>query len=441
MSAGGSEHEVIGSRDCVLVVNDRAGIAEHVRRRYPSWDVSETATYLSAITSLSQRRVRAVLAYVDPSSDELEEAVAGLRAAAGNDATVVLCCRAEGEPVTRVAVAAGASDYLLCPLRDDELDAMLAAGDRTDSVNRPAGAAMGELRALGDVVDHLDSSAEDVLGSLAALVCAAMGAAGARVVVAGTVGMSGDAVGDPEMVESVYRESVSVGHIAIGPRVSGDYASSDVEKFRLYASLVGQIVGASLDRRRFEELAYTDELSGLPNRRFLLEFLNRHIGGDAADAPSLTLLMFDIDNFKSYNDSYGHDAGDEIIRGCGELFRRNVRDHDVVTRYGGDEFAVIFWDKDEPRVEGSHHPTTVLPLIERFRQSLRAHRFERFSMAESTRLTISGGLASYPGDASSAETLITRADEALLTAKRDGKNRIYLGGENGGPALGADGER
>ena len=81
---------------------------------------------------------------------------------------------------------------------------------------------------------------------------------------------------------------------------------------------------------------------------------------------------------------------------------------------------------------------SVLPLIHRFRESLRGGRFERFKLPKNAHLTISGGLASFPEDASTVQELIARADEALLRAKAEGKNCIYLGGENGGPALGSE---
>ena len=476
-----SAREARGLKPAALVVNDQLGIADDLRRRYPGWQVSVTETYVSAISELARHTVRAVVAFVDPSHDELEKAVAGLREAAGSSTKLLLCCRAEAEPLALRAMKAGADDYLLYPLRGDELDAALAepGHDVSETIEPSAitGRSMAELKALGDVVSRLGSPPNELLGPLAELLRTAMGAVGARVVVEGTVGVAGADTSEPEMVEALYRESRSIGHVAIGAKgtrdesrgsgehaaskhlagehaagehtasdytsgehTAGDYIPPDVDKLRQYATLIGHIVSAALDRHRLHQLAYTDELSGLPNRRYLLESLGQMLRRAREDHSCVTLLMFDIDDFKSYNDAYGHDAGDEIIRGCGELFRRNVRDHDLVTRYGGDEFAVIFWDKGKPRVAGSHHPTDLLPLIKRFRRSLREHRFERFNLPASARLTISGGLATFPVDASSVETLITRADEALLVAKRGGKNCIYLGGENGGRALGAETE-
>lgn len=424
----------------VLVINDRAGIADQLRRCFPDRRITVADTYLSGITELSRRPVDAVLAYVEPSQTGLSDSVAGLREAAGRGAKLLLCCPAEAEPLTRDAIDSGADDYLICPLRMDDLEAALVRrGDAHDAeIAVTAGATLGELKALGQVVSRLNSSPGEMLDSLANLLRTAMGSAGARVVVEGTSRTSGVATFDPEMLESLYREGSPIGHIAVGQREAGDYSPSDTQKLRLYATLIGDLLSASMNSRRWYELAYTDELSRLPNRRYLLEFLGRVLDPDGEDGANVTLFMFDIDNFKQYNDAYGHDAGDEIIRGCGELFLANVRDHDIVTRYGGDEFAVVFWDKGGPRVPGSHHPKTVLPLIERFRRSLQAHQFERFKLPEDACLTISGGLAGYPQDAKTIEDLITRADEALLRAKRDGKNRVFLGGESGGPALGAD---
>ncbi len=420
--------------ETVLVVNDRAGVADHFRRQFPNWEVAVSADYLSAIADLSRKPATTVVACVDASQLDLEKAVAGLREAAGDDARLLLCCRAEAEMMTMRGVAAGADDYLLFPLKDEEIEAAFADVDGSSS--QAAVVSVAELKALGEVVSRISGAPEDLLMPLAELLRTAMGAVSGRVVIESTVAPSGEELDDPEMLEAVYHAEQSIGHVAVGPRAKGDYGPHDVTRFQQYAKLIGYIVGAGREQQRLQRLAYTDELSGLPNRRYLFEFMGRMIRRAEEEGSTLTLLMFDIDNFKSYNDAFGHDAGDEIIRGCGELFRANVRDHDVVTRYGGDEFAVIFWDKGKRRVEGSCHPTNVLPLIERFRRSLRTHKFERFKLADNARLTISGGLASFPTDAQTAEALITAADEALLLAKREGKNCIYLSGENGGRALG-----
>ncbi len=450
--------------ESVLVVNDREGIADWLRRRHPTWHVKTCDTFLSAIAEITGEPFHTVMAYVDPWQQELEKAVAGLREAAGDGARLLLCCRPEAEPIVLRVMANGADDYLICPLRDEEVIAALASSHslNTDAeASPPAGATMegtrapaapvwngpdapsveaeatAELAALGEAVDRLGSPPEQLLDALAEYLRVSMGAGAARVVVEGSMGRAGDTGSEPELVEPLYRDNTPIGHAAVWPKKQGSFDATEVSNLGHYAKVVVRLALAALERRRLREMAYTDELSGLPNRRYLRECLARLIEQAREDGSTVTLLMFDIDDFKSYNDAHGHEAGDEIIKGCGALFRRNVRDHDVVTRYGGDEFAVIFWDKEGPRIPGSEHPRELLPLIQRFRRSLRAHRFRHLELPRRVRLTISGGLASFPRDASSPDDLVRQADAALLAAKREGKNCIYIGGENGGRALGA----
>lgn len=438
------------ARMSVLVVNDRDEIAPLLRDRFPSWEVGVCDSYLSAIGALSQAgggSVDAVFAYVDASADDLDGAVAGLREAAGAGTRLVLCCHPEAEPLARsvLGAGAGANDYLICPLRADEIEAAMglcesaaARGAAGGSDRSPPSVSMDELTALGEIVARLEAPAEEFLRSLARFLRAAFDSVSAGVVVGETAATTGAGVSEPVMTEPLMEGTTRIGHVALGPAASGRYADTDRAKLCHFARLIGQLVSAAGDHRRFHDLAYTDELSGLPNRRYLMGFLDRLLREAEAAGSTVTLLMFDVDSFKQYNDTFGHDAGDEIIRGCGELFRRNCREHDLVTRYGGDEFAVVFWDKGGRREPGSRHPSDVLPIIERFRRSLQTHDFGRFNVHEGSRLTISGGLASFPADATTRDELIRHADQALLKAKREGKNRIFVGGEDVCPAPDTD---
>jgi two-component system, cell cycle response regulator len=141
----------------------------------------------------------------------------------------------------------------------------------------------------------------------------------------------------------------------------------------------------------------------------------------------VTVLLFDLDDFKRYNDQYGHDAGDEILVQTTQLMQSVVRPSDRVCRIGGDEFAVIFYDPEGPRELGSQHPADVEAIAKRFEKQIQAHTFPALSDLPVGGLTISGGLATFPWDGTTPETLLKRADELALRSKRDGKKVIALG--------------
>jgi diguanylate cyclase (GGDEF)-like protein len=178
-----------------------------------------------------------------------------------------------------------------------------------------------------------------------------------------------------------------------------------IERFNLFESV--------------REVGYTDALTGLANRRFFDFMLSREIGRARRYGRALSLMMLDIDYFKKINDTYGHPAGDTILKTMGELLRNLFRKTDLATRYGGEEFIIIL-------------PETSLDVVaqmaERFRDAVSRTRFATDNGYVS--LTVSIGLASLPGqDAEGAvpETdLIQAADQALYRAKTKGRNRVEI---------------
>jgi PleD family two-component response regulator len=191
--------------------------------------------------------------------------------------------------------------------------------------------------------------------------------------------------------------------------------------------------------RRLEKLATEDDLTGLKNRRYILEFARKIIDRAQKDNGRVTVLIFDIDNFKHYNDVYGHAAGDEVLKKAALIIRRCCRTHDAVARLGGDEFAVVFWDDPrcfpppaggERRSFASDHPKEVILIAKRFRRELEKTDLRLPGANGKTVLTISGGLSSLGNDSSIVEELFAKADHALLDAKRSGKNRVYLVGQS-----------
>ena len=178
----------------------------------------------------------------------------------------------------------------------------------------------------------------------------------------------------------------------------------------------GPILRSLGDFRRVVSQAATDSLTGLANRwRFdeelALEWRRAERVGD-----SLALILLDLDNFKSVNDTYGHPAGDEVLRQIAEILGTNIRQVDLAARYGGEEFAVIVPEAD---LEGG------LQLAERLRSALEAHHID-LPGGKPRAVTASFGVA-IKGDLTRAEELIAAADEALYESKRAGKNRVSPG--------------
>ena len=192
--------------------------------------------------------------------------------------------------------------------------------------------------------------------------------------------------------------------------------------------------------RHLEKLATQDDLTNLKNRRYVREFLKQILERAKKEFLCVTLLIFDIDNFKHYNDSFGHAVGDNVLRQAAVMMQRSCREHDVIARIGGDEFAVVFWDKpqdndktaqENERRQGdpkSKHPSEVFFITERFRNEISAANLSSLGAEGKGELTISGGLASFPRDGKTVEELFEQADKAMLQAKKSGKNQIYLVG-------------
>ncbi|MGE3818770.1 MAG: diguanylate cyclase [Isosphaeraceae bacterium] len=157
------------------------------------------------------------------------------------------------------------------------------------------------------------------------------------------------------------------------------------------------------------EQAITDGLTGLVN--------HRHFQASLAEACSLcrrekvpvTLVMLDVDHFKSYNDSYGHPAGDEVLRRVAGLLWSSVRQHDVVARYGGEEFAVLLLGADESK--GRLSAERILRTIEGHPWPLRP-------------VTVSVGVSTFDPTTQTPESLVEAADRALYESKRNGRNRV-----------------
>lgn len=426
----------------LVVVGDPDGQSRAVASfadRHPDWSIVHAASDLAAIAEICRGEASAVLAAAKGSSKRIGAIVGGLREAADSQARIILSCGPEAEPMARAAVReAGADDYLVYPLEVAELETALGVDAPALEATASPAPGINEVALISEAFAALGERPVEALQKLAEMIRAALGATGVTLSLPGVGVTSGEPVRKAVLAVSIghgagdERAAATDAHarsgsLALGEKTHGPYGPADVEKLSHYAGLIAQMLAAARREQHWRSLAHTDPGSGLPNRRHLDEQLPAILDRARREQFPVTLLLFDVDNFKTFNDQHGHDAGDEILRIVGQLFRKTCREQDIVTRYGGDEFAVVFWDPAGPREPGSRHPQQALFLVDRFTQALRGQKFSRLG-PEGGKVTISGGLATFPWDAGNAEQLLLRADQALLAAKRAGKNRVVVVG-------------
>ncbi|MEQ9095747.1 MAG: GGDEF domain-containing protein [Phycisphaerales bacterium] len=210
------------------------------------------------------------------------------------------------------------------------------------------------------------------------------------------------------------------GQVLVGPRATGEQLTDAAEWLSGWLRLEAR-------QRTLAVEANTDPLTGAWNRRHFDATLAKAIQAAGEARRDLSVLVFDIDDFKQYNDEHGHDAGDEILREVVQLLQSVIRPTDKVCRIGGDEFAVIFDDPSGPREPTSRHPRSVVGVAKRFQQQVAAKRFPKLGEDAPGRLTISGGLATFPWDGLDGASLVRAADQRAMESKHQGKNAIELG--------------
>jgi diguanylate cyclase (GGDEF)-like protein len=190
---------------------------------------------------------------------------------------------------------------------------------------------------------------------------------------------------------------------------SATFAPAEAQLLARFAAIAAMAYNNARQREQLRQLALTDELTGVHNRRYFYERLREELADASRHGDALALVVLDIDGFKRINDDHGHLAGDDVLRAVADLLCHKVREHDVVCRTGGEEFAVI-----APRID----PTRAAVLAHRLVSAVAtAH------LGPTGGLTVSAGLALAPAEAATPEQLFGCADHRLLEAKATGKNR------------------
>ncbi len=189
----------------------------------------------------------------------------------------------------------------------------------------------------------------------------------------------------------------------------------DLDLLRMVSAPTSLLVENAELFEKTKILSITDALTQVYNRRHFEKILETAISAAVEKKGNVSLCMADIDYFKHYNDLNGHPAGDAVLRKIAEIFKKSIKGSDVVARYGGEEFIIIF--PDTSKQNG-------LKLCEAIRKSVKEFKFSNEECQPSGDLTVSFGVAAFPGDADTADELVKKADFALYKAKETGRNKV-----------------
>lgn len=199
--------------------------------------------------------------------------------------------------------------------------------------------------------------------------------------------------------------------------VAFDYVKTPVDNQELVVRVKNMLKIKEL-RDKLKTLSTTDELTGLHNRRYLLERMEQEISRAKRYSTPLSLLLFDLDFFKVVNDIYGYEWGDVLLRSIADKLKQLIRKEDIITRYGDEEFIVVLPNTSEDNA---------FLFAERFRKDIEKMEFIPAGEEERHPITISGGIATFPclpDTEEDANTIIRYAEHALYNAKKRGKNKI-----------------
>lgn len=199
--------------------------------------------------------------------------------------------------------------------------------------------------------------------------------------------------------------------------VAFDYIKTPVDNQELVVRVKNMLKIKEL-RDKLKTLSTTDELTGLHNRRYLLERMEQEISRAKRYSTPLSLLLFDLDFFKVVNDIYGYEWGDVLLRSIADKLKQLIRKEDIITRYGDEEFIVVLPNTSEDNA---------FLFAERFRKDIEKMEFIPAGEEERHPITISGGIATFPclpDTEEDANTIIRYAEHALYNAKKRGKNKI-----------------
>lgn len=217
-----------------------------------------------------------------------------------------------------------------------------------------------------------------------------------------------------DLVAPMVHEGETFGVVCVGGAARRQ--RDEKRMIKLVADLGSLALNNSANIVKLEQVANADSLTHLSTKRFLKFRLGELIHRAELKHEPLSVIIFDIDHFKKFNDTYGHLAGDEILKSVASIMKAQLRNDDIASRYGGEEFVVVL--PGTPK-------DAALRIAEKIRKAIEAHAFPVGNgSSQQSRVTVSGGVAAFLEDGRDTQEILGAADQALYRAKRTGRNRV-----------------
>ncbi|NQT95999.1 MAG: sensor domain-containing diguanylate cyclase [Candidatus Omnitrophica bacterium] len=210
-------------------------------------------------------------------------------------------------------------------------------------------------------------------------------------------------------------QSRIIGILRLNSRYKNAYTFDDLRLLDFISGLVSSAVNNARLYETTEELSTKDSLTGFYIHRYLKERLSEEVDRARLNNSRLSVIMFDIDHFKDYNDKYGHSAGDKVLLGISKIIRDKLKNGYTVARYGGEEFAVLLPGVDKEKAR---------EIADTLRKEIESRKFTL--RRKQTRVTVSAGVSAYSEEAQDREDLLKKADFCLYKAKKEGRNQVCV---------------
>ncbi|NOZ12954.1 MAG: GGDEF domain-containing protein [Acidobacteria bacterium] len=219
-----------------------------------------------------------------------------------------------------------------------------------------------------------------------------------------------------DILTPLIKDATLLGIIGM-KRIGRDIRAEEKRVFRMIADMATNAFAFSYLLTRYKKMAHRDGLTGLVNRKSFMTLFAHHLMQASIGYERFSIFMFDLDNFKAYNDQNGHLEGDSLLKTISRIVQENIRTHDIAARYGGEEFIILF-----PGLSGEK----AYRVSEFLRKKIETHPFPHREEQPLGLISISGGIAGFPEDGNTVHDLISAADQRLYLAKNKGRNRVML---------------